>query len=51
MEKLEKFQVLVSCLIITFGILIATVIFASKISKIRIKKALHGKTTNVIISP
>ena len=33
MEKLEKFQILVSCLIITFGLLIATLIFASKISK------------------
>ena len=33
MEKLQKFQVLISCLIITFGILIASVIFASKISK------------------
>ena len=33
MEKLEKFQILVSCLIITFGLLIASVIFASKISK------------------
>lgn len=33
MEKLEKFQVLVSCLIITFGILVASLIFASKISK------------------
>ena len=30
MEKLEKFQILVSCLIITFGLLIASVIFASK---------------------
>ena len=33
MEKLEKFQILVSCLIITFGLLIASIIFASKISK------------------
>ena len=33
MEKLEKFQILVSCLIITFGLLIASVIFAGKISK------------------
>ena len=33
MEKLEKFQVLVSCLIITLALLIATLIFASKISK------------------
>ena len=33
MEKLEKFQILVSCLIITFGLLVATTIFASKISK------------------
>lgn len=33
MEKLEKFQILVSCLIITLGLLIASVIFASKISK------------------
>ena len=33
MEKLEKFQILVSCLIITLGFLIAALIFASKISK------------------
>ena len=33
MEKLQKFQILVSCLIITFGLLIASIIFASKISK------------------
>ena len=33
MEKLEKFQVLVSCLIITLGVLLASFIFASKISK------------------
>lgn len=33
MEKLEKFQVLVSCLIITLGVLLASIIFASKISK------------------
>lgn len=33
MEKLEKFQILVSCLIITFGLLIASIIFVSKISK------------------
>lgn len=33
MEKLEKFQVLVSCLIVTLGVLLASIIFASKISK------------------
>ncbi|MBQ4646810.1 MAG: SIMPL domain-containing protein [Candidatus Gastranaerophilales bacterium] len=33
MEKLEKFQILASCLIITFGLLIASLIFANKISK------------------
>ena len=33
MEKLEKFQILASCLIITFGLLLASIIFASKISK------------------
>ena len=33
MEKLEKFQILVYCLIITLGFLIASLIFASKISK------------------
>ena len=33
MEKLEKFQILISCIIITFGLLITSMIFASKISK------------------
>lgn len=33
MEKLEKFQILVSCLIITFGLLVASLIFASKMPK------------------
>ena len=33
MEKLEKFQILISCLIITFGILIVSFVFASKIQK------------------
>ncbi len=33
MEKLEKFQILISCLIITLGLLVASIIFASKISK------------------
>ncbi|MBR3605222.1 MAG: SIMPL domain-containing protein [Candidatus Gastranaerophilales bacterium] len=33
MEKLEKFQILVSCLIITLGLLVASIIFANKIAK------------------
>ncbi|MBQ8635513.1 SIMPL domain-containing protein [bacterium] len=33
MEKLEKFQILISCLIITLGIIIASLIFACKIQK------------------
>lgn len=33
MERIEKFQVLVSCIIITLGLLLASLIFASKISK------------------
>ena len=33
MEKLEKFQILVSCVIITLGLLFASLIFASKIQR------------------
>lgn len=33
MEKLEKFQVLVSCVIITLGVLVASIIFAGRIPK------------------
>ncbi len=33
MEKIERFQIILSCLIITIGILLASVIFASRISK------------------
>ena len=33
MEKVEKFQVIISCVIVTFGILISSLIFANKISK------------------
>ena len=33
LEKIERYQVIISCLIITFGILVSSLIFASKISK------------------
>lgn len=33
MEKLEKFQILISCIIITLGLLFASLIFASKIQR------------------
>lgn len=33
MEKIEKFQILISCVIITLGLLLSCFVFASKISK------------------
>ena len=33
MEKIEKFQVILSCIIITLGILVSSIIFSSKIPK------------------
>lgn len=48
MEKIEKFQILISCLLITLGVLISSIVFASKISNDNI--TVTGSASKIVKS-